>query len=300
MMRLLITRMRVADKAPAWRLPALPNPHGCKRLLERKRRNQNVIDLPDSETFAAALAEPRIYAAMAVAALAGITRGFSGFGGAMIYMPLVSAIYDPRIAAVTVLLVDLVAATPFAIPELRRCTWREVGPLSIAMAAGLPLGVWLLIVLDPIVLRWCIAIVVLSLVPVLASGWRYHGPPRLPLTVGVGLFSGVSAGAVLIAGPPVILYWLGGGSSPKTLRANLMVLFMICDLLLVVIFGHQGMFEARPLALSLLLGVPYLVGMAIGAHFFHGASEQVYRTVAYAIITLAAIVSLPVLDSVLR
>jgi uncharacterized membrane protein YfcA len=259
-----------------------------------------VIDLPTSETFAAALAEPRIYAAMAVAALAGITRGFSGFGGAMIYMPLVSAIYDPRIAAITVLLVDLVAATPFAIPELRRCTWREVGPLSIAMAAGLPLGVWFLIVLDPIVLRWCIAIVVLSLVPVLASGWRYHGPPRLPLTLGVGLFAGVSGGAVLIAGPPVILYWLGSGSSPKVLRANLMVLFMICDVLLVAIFGHQGMFEARSLALSLLLGIPYLVGMGIGAHFFHGASDRLYRTIAYGIITLAAIVSLPVLDSLRR
>ncbi|MBX9840938.1 MAG: sulfite exporter TauE/SafE family protein [Xanthobacteraceae bacterium] len=259
-----------------------------------------MIDLPTSETFAAALAEPRIYAAMAVAALAGVTRGFSGFGGAMVYMPLVSAIYDPRIAAVTVLLVDLVAATPFAIPELRRCTWREVGPLSIAMAAGLPLGVWLLVVLDPIVLRWCIAIVVLSLVPMLASGWRYHGPPRLPLTLGVGLFSGVSGGAVLIAGPPVILYWLGGGNSPKVLRANLMVLFMICDVLLVAIFGHQGMFEPRPLALSLLLGVPYLVGMGIGAYFFQGASDKLYRTIAYAIITLAAIVSLPVLDSILR
>jgi uncharacterized membrane protein YfcA len=259
-----------------------------------------VIDLPDSATFAAALAEPRVYAAMAVAALAGITRGFSGFGGAMIYMPLIAAIYDPRIAAVTILLVDFVSATPFAIPEVRRCTWREVAPLSIAMALGLPLGVWLLIVLDPIVLRWGIAIVVLSLVPVLASGWRYHGPPRLPLTVGVGLFSGVSAGAVLIAGPPVILYWLSGGNSAKVLRANLMVFFMICDVLLVAIFGYQGLFEARPLALSLLLGIPYLVGMGIGSRFFHAASDRLYRTVAYAIITLAAIVSLPVLDSVLR
>lgn len=259
-----------------------------------------MIELPDSATFAAALAEPRIYAAMAVAALAGITRGFSGFGGAMIYMPLVSAIYDPRIAAVTILLVDLVSATPFAIPETRRCTWREVAPLSVAMAVGLPIGVWLLIVLDPIVLRWCIAIVVLSLVPVLASGWRYHGTPRLPITLGVGLVAGVFGGAVLIAGPPVILYWLGAGSSPKTLRANLMVFFMICDVLLVAIFGHQGLFEARPLALSALLGIPFLIGMAIGSRFFHGASERLYRIIAYAIITLAALVSLPVLDSLLR
>ena len=259
-----------------------------------------MIEFPNSETFTAALAEPRIFAAMAVAALAGLTRGFSGFGGAMVYMPLIATIYDPRIAAVTILLVDLVSATPFAIPEVRRCTWREVTPLSAAMAVGLPIGTWALLVLDPIVLRWCIAAVVLSLVPVLASGWRYHGAPRLPITLGVGLFAGVSAGAVLIAGPPVILYWLGGGNSAITIRANLMVLFMICDVLLVAIFGYGNLFEARPLALSLLLGLPYLAGMGFGSHFFHGASDRLYRTIAYIIITLAAIVSLPVLDKLLR
>jgi uncharacterized membrane protein YfcA len=259
-----------------------------------------VIELPDTSTFASAIAEHRIYVGAAVALLAGVTRGFSGFGGAMIYMPLIAMIYDPRIAAVTILIVDFVSATPFAIAEVRRCTWREVTPLSIAMAAGLPLGVWLLIVLDPIMLRWCIAAVVLSLVPVLASGWRYHGPPRLPLTVGVGLFSGVSAGAVLIAGPPVILYWLGGGNSAVTVRANLMVFFMICDVLLVAIFGFANLFEARPLALSVLLGVPYLAGMGLGSHFFHGASDRLYRNIAYVIITMAALVSLPVLDKVLR
>ena len=219
-----------------------------------------MIDLPNSATFAAALAEPRLYAGDGRRGAGRLVRGFSGFGGAMIYMPLIAAIYDPRIAAVTILLVDFVsqprrspfprcAAAPGARSRRSRSPWRS----------GLPLGTWALIVLDPIVLRWCIAIVVLSLVPLLASGWRYHGQPRLPVTLGVGLFAGVSAGAVLIAGPPVILYWLGGGNSAITMRANLMVFFMICDVLLVAIFGYDGLFEARPLALSLLLGVPFFV-----------------------------------------
>ena len=72
-----------------------------------------MIDLPDSATFAAALSERRLFMAMAVAALAGLVRGFSGFGGAMIYMPLVAAVYDPRIAAVTFLLIDFVSSSPF-------------------------------------------------------------------------------------------------------------------------------------------------------------------------------------------
>ena len=259
-----------------------------------------MLDLPDSATFAAALAEPRIFAAMAVAAIAGLTRGFSGFGGAMVYMPLIAAIYDPRIAAVTILLVDFLSASPFAIPEFRRCTWREVLPLSAAMAIAVPLGTWLLIVLDPIVLRWCIAVLVLSLVPILASGWRYHGSPRLPITIGIGLFSGITAGAVQIAGPPVILYWLSSGASAITVRANLMVFFLLCGVALVVAYAIEGLFTAQTVALSLMLGVFYVAGMGLGAYCFRGASDRHYRVVAYLIIAFAALISLPVLDPFLR
>jgi uncharacterized membrane protein YfcA len=259
-----------------------------------------VIDLPDSATFAAAISEPRFLTAATVSALAGLVRGFSGFGGAMIYMPLVAAIYEPRIAAATLLLVDFASSTPFAIPQLRRCTWHEVLPISIAMAVAVPLGTYALIVLDPIVLRWGISLLVLSLVPVLASGWRYHGPPSLPVTAGVGLVAGIGAGAAQIAGPPVILYWLSRGNSAATLRANLMVFFLFCGLALIVVYGSQNLLTAQTLALSLLLGVPYLGGVAIGARFFHGASERLYRLVAYAIIVLAAMLSLPALDPLLR
>lgn len=262
-----------------------------------------MIDLPDSATFAAALAERRIYTAAAVAALAGLVRGFSGFGGAMIYMPLVAAVYDPRIAAVTILAVDFISTSPFAIREMSRCNWREVWPISIAMAIGVPFGTWLLLVLDPIVLRWGIAIVVLSLLPPLAVGWRYHGEPRWPITWGVGLFAGVSAGAVQIAGPPVILYWLsrvGIAGSSVGIRANIMVFFMLCGVVLVAVYAWEGLFTAQTLALTLLLGVFYLAGVASGSFFFKSASDRVYRRIAYAIIALAAVLSIPALDPILR
>jgi uncharacterized membrane protein YfcA len=259
-----------------------------------------VIDLPDSTILTAALADRRIAAAAAVSALAGLVRGFSGFGGAMIYMPLVAAIYEPRIAAATLLLVDFLSSTPFALPEVRRCTWREVLPISIAMAAAVPIGTWALVVLDPVVLRWGIAVLVLSLVPVLASGWRYRGPDTLPVSIGVGLFAGVGAGAAQIAGPPVIVYWLSRGNPAVTLRANLMVFFMICGVVLVVSYAAQGLFSGHTVALSLLLGIPYLFGVGIGARFFRTATDRLYRRIAYLIIALAALVSLPLFDPLFR
>ena len=259
-----------------------------------------MIDFPDTQFFISLVADRRFAAAAIIAGLSGLVRGFSGFGSALIYMPLVAAVYDPRIAAVTLLLIDFVSSSPFTIPELRRATWREVLPISMAMAVAVPFGTWALIALDPIVLRWGIAVLVLGLLAVLVSGWRYRGEPRLPITLGIGLFAGFGAGAVQIAGPAVIIYWLSRGNTAATMRANLMVFFTLCGAVLLISYYVQGLFAADAVWLALLLGFFYLTGVGTGSYFFRGASDQLYRKVAYGIVALAALLSLPVFDNVLR
>jgi len=250
--------------------------------------------------FAAALSDSRFVAAVVVAALSGFVRGFSGFGSALIYIPLIAAIYEPRIAAPTLLLIDLAGSAPFTIRELARCNWREVAPTTIAAAVAVPLGVMALVLIDAIVLRWFIAFLVLTLLAVLASGWRYHGKPTLPVSVAVGLFAGFGSGAVQIAGPAVIVFWLGGSSDAVTVRANLMVFFFLMGFITGAAYVAQGIITADILALSLLLGIPFVLAMWAGARWFHGASDAAYRRVAYAIIAVSALVSLPLWDKVLR
>ena len=263
-------------------------------------RRAPVIDFPDLPALTAALTDRRFAAALAVAALSGFVRGFSGFGSALIYIPLIAAIYEPRIAAPTLLLIDLAGSVPFTIRELKRCNWREVGPVTTAAALAVPLGTMALIFIDPIVLRWFIAVLVLGLLAVLASGWRYHGKPTLPVSIGVGLFAGFGSGAVQIAGPAVIIFWLGGASNAVTVRANLMVFFMLMGFITGAAYSTQGIITADILALSVLLGIPFALAMWAGARWFHGASESAYRRVAYAIIVAAAIVSMPLWDGWLR
>jgi len=250
--------------------------------------------------FAAAVADQRFWLALAVAVLAGVVRGFSGFGSALIYMPLISAVYDPKVAAVTLLLIDTAGAAPFAVRAFPHCTWREVLPIFIAAAVAVPFGAMALKVIDPVVLRWLIAVLVLSLLAVLLSGWRYHGRPKLPITIGVGLFSGFGGGAVQIAGPAVIVYWLGANNSAATVRANVLVYFLLLDALLCAVYFWQALFTETLFALSLLLAAPFFVATAAGAVLFRGASDILYRRIASAIIAAAAILSLPLLDPWLR
>ena len=88
--------------------------------------------------ISAALSDRRFIAAVTIAALSGFVRGFSGFGSALIYIPLIAAVYEPRIAAPTLLLIDLVGSAPFTIRELPRCNWREVAPVTTAAALAVP------------------------------------------------------------------------------------------------------------------------------------------------------------------
>jgi uncharacterized membrane protein YfcA len=268
--------------------------------MERVPRVSVVIELPEISVLAQAIADRRILAALAVAVLSGLVRGFSGFGSALIYMPLVAAVYDPRVAAVTLLLIDTVGAAPFAVRAFPQCTWREVLPIFIAAAIAIPFGTMALVVVDPTVLRWFMALLVLALLGILMSGWRYHGRPSLPITVAVGLFSGFGGGAVQIAGPAVIVYWLSTANSATTVRANVLVYFLLLDGMLCIVYAWQGLFTAELLALSVLLAIPFFVATAVGAYFFAGTSDLLYRRIAYVIIAAAALVSLPLLDTWLR
>ena len=118
-------------------------------------------------------------------------------------------------------------------------------PIWIAASIGIPFGTFALMVVDPTILRWFMALLVLSMLGVLMSGWRYRGRPRLPVTLGVGLFSGFGGGAVQIAGPAVIIYWLGGDNPAARVRANLLVYFLLTDAMLCVSYFVQDLFTAE-------------------------------------------------------
>jgi hypothetical protein len=69
---------------------------------------------------------------------------------------------------------------------------------------------------------------------------------------------------------------------------------------IIIAYLVQGVFTAPALLLSALLLPIYIIGIAIGARLFRGASEHTYRRAAYAIIALSALVSVPLLDRILR
>jgi uncharacterized membrane protein YfcA len=260
-----------------------------------------VIDFfPDSAAFAATIADPRFVLALAISVLAGLVRGFSGFGSALVYMPLMSALYGPRIAAPSMAVIDVLAAVTFVSTVWRQAAWREVLPLAVSALVAAQFGSLILKYADPILLRWFITILVLAVVAVLVSGWRYHGRPILVVTLAVGALSGLLGSAVQMAGPPVIVYWLGSAGEAAIVRANFVTYFAALAAGLGITYSIKGLLTSEATALALLIGPLQIASQHVGARLFPLASDRTYRILAYGVILLAALVSMPLLDPLYR
>jgi uncharacterized membrane protein YfcA len=259
-----------------------------------------VIDFPTLATFTAVIGDPRFPLALGIAALAGIVRGYTGFGSALIYVPLMSAVYGPLIAAPTFVISDTVTGLVFLSNSWRKAHWGEILPMAVASTIGVQFGAVILQYADPILLRWALSIMVLVAVAVMASGWRYHGRPRLIVTIAIGLVAGVLGGAIQISGPPVVVYWFSGGHAAEVLRANFFAYFSLFSGVAVVTYAVHGVLTATVIALSLFI-TPTVIGtMAIGTRLFRFAKESTYRTVGYVVALLSGIVSMPLFDRLLH
>jgi uncharacterized membrane protein YfcA len=234
--------------------------------------------------------------AAAIALLAGLVRGFTGFGSALVYVPLISMVYEPRVAAASIVFIDTICSVPWTVKAAPDANWRELWPVSLAATLSIPLGVAMLIYVDPLTLRWIICALVALALAALISGWRYHGRPTLLASLAAGAMSGVGGGSVQISAPPLLLFWLGGPSRAATIRANIMMCLQISGILSVIIYALTGVLTVPIMILSVLAGVPFLAAIGVGANWFRDASDTRYRRVAYVIIGAAALISLPVFD----
>lgn len=236
----------------------------------------------------------------AVAAVAGVARGFSGFGAALIFMPLASALVGPKTAAPCLLIVDAVMALGLIPRAWRTADRGEVAVMAVGALVGVPLGTLALARLDALTVRWTIAAIVAGLLGLLASGRRYRGRPAAWSTVGVGAVAGFCSGVAQIGGPPVVAYWLGGPGAGGAVRANVVLYFAVSTALTLASYGAGHLLTPPVLMLCAALGPAYGLGLLAGARLFGRASEAAFRRICLGLIGAAALASLPILDRVLR
>lgn len=215
--------------------------------------------------------------AFVIAALAGLIRGITGFGGAMVMSPPFALILGPIIMVPAVLLLESVAAAPMVVHTRRSVRWKVIGPIVLAACVAAPLGTYVLVSADPQVLRRVVAAIVIVFSALLLRGWRYGGRQRVATGTGLGMLSGAMASATSIGGPPVILYLLAGPDPIEVTRANLTFFVAVISAAGVATLAIAGKLDPRALWIFAALAPAYYGGMVVGTRAFTRFDDRRFR-----------------------
>jgi len=247
-----------------------------------------------SDALAAALATDGLWFLALGAFLAGIVRGFAGFGTAMVYLPFAGSVLGPFEALTTLIIKDVTAPLMHIPRALREGHPPDVLRLGAGALIALPVGVFVLTLVERVVFRWAVSLVALLLLALLVFGFRYRGPMTPKLVFTTGALGGFLSGAVGLPGPPVILLYMASTLPASAIRANLTLYLILADILMLVVFWLGDLLVFSAIALGVLMILPYFLGNWLGAVLFRPEYETLYRRVAYGLIAASAIMGLPI------
>ena len=225
--------------------------------------------------------------------IAGLVRGFSGFGSAMIIMPVASSILSPIEAVIFLVAAEMLGPLPNFPAAWRDGRPREVAVLMSGAVIALPIGILCLSLIDPLIFGWFISIAVIILLTLTVSGWRYRGTMTRGLTIATGALGGFMTGFAGIPGPPVIMLYMASQLPIAVIRANFLLYLLAIDVVLFPVLWLSGLMVWKIALLGLLVGIPNLIANVIGARLFDPHAERVFRNVAYVVIACSAIIGLP-------
>ncbi|HEY6982674.1 sulfite exporter TauE/SafE family protein [Reyranella sp.] len=223
--------------------------------------------------------------ALGVTLVAGLMRGFAGFGSAMLMAPIFALLFGSAEMVVTVVAIELVVSLQL-FPQVRTSAdWKTLAPMSVAACVAMPLGVWALASVDKGTIVTAVSAVIVVFVALMWTGWKYRGRRSTGATVAVGAVSGAMMATTSVGGPPVLLYLLSGNDPPAVNRANIVTYYFLTQFLLIVIVLASGVAGWQALARAAVLFPLMIAGAWLGGRLFHGlASERLYRNVALGIL----------------
>ncbi|MFE6508393.1 sulfite exporter TauE/SafE family protein [Nocardioides sp. NPDC057767] len=221
--------------------------------------------------------------ALLVFVVAALVQAVTGFGSVLAAVPGLLLVTDPASAVVAATFVSVVLAAGAAVRERPHIDRHDLRRLTIAGVVGMPAGLVLLGTADEHVLTVGIAVAVLVMVALMASGLRVGRRGR-PVA---GVVSGALLTSTGMNGPPLVMALID--RDPRRYRATLQAVFAGQGLVAVAAFLLLGHVDPEVLVLTLggIAGLP--LGWRIGDAVFHRVPAARLRPAVIATLALSAV-----------
>ncbi len=222
---------------------------------------------------------------------ASAVRGLTGFGMAIILVPLLSLVIRPDQAVVLAILLQFVIG-PVGIRSILANAQRQTAiPIALIAMLTTPIGLWILARTAPDTARLAIAAIAIGAFVLVIWRRKPDTRPGKVATVVTGAIAGVLTGFAAMPGPPVVPYFLRAAANPAEARASMMLVFFATATAGTLVALLNGLATVQIVWLTLLLLAPMLLGNWLGGLGFGRVSERSWHAAVALILGVAGVLA---------
>ena len=219
-------------------------------------------------------------------------KGFSGFGTALMLVPLFTMLFGPRSALPTTALFDMIAGFILIISVRKDIQWPFVMKTTAALFVGAFIGVMFVSVIPHDILSKIIGFGLLIFIIVLlvqknnglfmketsTSAWHYF----------VAALSGFSGGLIGVSGPILAVY-MKVRHQKDFFRTQLIAVFFFGSMWRLLLFYLHGFHIAFGFSQSAFFVLILLAGLWVGQHINLKVNEAVFNRVIAVILLIPTV-----------
>jgi|GEM_PF-1454567 len=223
---------------------------------------------------------PNIYIFLTVI-ISSLIKGVSGFGFALISLPILLTWYAPK-EIIPVLMICNLVASVFIILQKKNQPLIDKASMSLIVSGGIFTLIGVLVLkhvnANRLVHFSGVVFLVITFLSFIKSNKRHAGLPAYVYPI-VGAIIGTITGIISISGPPLALFLNRANVDNKQFREIFAWFSVVTAVIAIAGYYHVGWLTPQALKLSLLFSPILLAGTIVGKYFNGIIPIKSFRTI---------------------
>jgi uncharacterized protein len=234
----------------------------------------------------------QIWYVIPVVIFAGVVRGYSGFGFAVIAVVGLNFFFEPQQSVAIVLSLDVICSFNLWKQAVKQADLPALKKLIFGSILGIPIGYCFLILVPEETLKLLICISILALAALLFSSFRPFNAEKTTTKIGFGLASGAGTASASIGGPMILYYMLSSNLTSSAQRATMILFFIASEGAAVIALIAGGVVDSTLPKAVLILIIPTLVSVHYGQRLFNRKPPQSLKSFALPVMVAVALIGI--------
>ncbi len=224
----------------------------------------------------------------AIALVAAVVRGYSGFGFSAIVIAGASLFIAPAALVPALFMLEIVASIHMLPGVRHQIDYPNFWPMAAACLVGLPAGQFFLVHLPADTIRIFLSLAILLSTALLWRGYSFGAGLTRPLAGATGFVIGFGSGMASVGGLMAMVVFLGINYPAAQTRAMFVAIFLVMYIYGVGVSALNGLITETTFWIALAMLLPLFAGILLGQKQYLSATQESFRKFGFVLLAVLA------------